>query len=200
MAIQALILFFALDSLPPAPVLHTALDQYHDSYAAAQLEAFDESTTGMWMNYFPSVGIAYTPAGQPRPGISFSLAQIFSAKKQARETKAKREALRQQLELLREADHQRLDAMLRTLEKLKLQEETAWQLLEIETKLLELAEADYEEAKIGPEAFLTRRKSVLSSRQSLLSIQHEIERQSAEIASFAHFPELETSPQDLSNR
>ncbi len=175
------------DSLPPAPQLHAALDTFAARSLAAQLGEFEQTTKGNWMNYTPSVGIGYNLQGKPRPTISFSLSQIFSAQRQRSGQQAKRRSLEASAILDIEDEHRKLDGLLRKLELMALELETMRQVHDIETSLYELAVIDYEAAKLAPSGFLPKKKAFLESSLNLQRKEIELRNLEAEILTFSHF-------------
>jgi hypothetical protein len=181
------ILFFQFDTLPPAPALHAAIDTFQARQLAATLEQFDLSKKGIWMNYVPAVGIGYTPAGEPRPTLSFSLSQVFTAARQRRDAAAARRSTAATAALASAEAHKRLNELLGKLELMKLELETMRQVSAIDKEIFKLAEMDYNEAKLGPNAFLPKQKAFLESKLALTRKEIEVRNFEAEILTFCNF-------------
>lgn len=175
------------DSLPPAPQLHAAIDTFQARQLAATLEQFDLSTKGRWMNYVPSVGLGYNLKGEPRPTLSFSLSQVFSAARQRRDAAAARRSTAATAALASAEAHNRLNELLGKLELMKLELETMRQVSAIDEEIFKLAEMDYNEAKLAPNAFLPKQKDFLESKLALTRKEIELKNFEAEILTFCHF-------------
>ena len=175
------------DTLPPAPALHAALDTFLNRQLLATLAEFDDTGPKQWMNYIPSVGIGYNLQGQPRPILSFSLAQIFNAKRQASDRKAKRRSIEAAAELERSQLHSQLSAMLQRHELMKLELATMRRVHEIERQLYELAVIDYEAAKLAPSGFLPKEKAFLESELNLMRKEMEVRGLESEMLTFCHY-------------
>ncbi|MCR9289144.1 MAG: hypothetical protein NXI23_17350 [Bacteroidetes bacterium] len=148
-------------NLPPTDSLFAALEKHHASVTAAQLAEFDETTTKKWMNYIPSVGIGYTPSGDPRPTASFSLAQIITAKRNQQERERRRAVILAKAEIELQQLKSKLSSMLQEYELLKLELRTREQIHEIDKQLFQLAKAQYENAEMSPVEFLPKEKAFL---------------------------------------
>lgn len=181
--------------LPSSDSLHAALTAYQALHLAATLAEFDDATPGQWMNYIPSLGIGYSLAtdaegkvtSKPRPSISFSLAQIFNARRQRLVLQAKRRSIEAAHALQSQAEHRHLNELLAKLEMLELELETMRRLHEIDRSLYELAVLDYEAAKLAPVAFLPKQKALLESELGLLRKEMEVKKLEAEILAMSHF-------------
>ncbi len=181
--------------LPSPDSLHAALTAYQAQHLAAALAEFDDATPGQWMNYIPSLGIGYSLAtdaegkvtSKPRPSISFSLAQIFNARRQRLAIQAKRRSIEAAHALQSQAEHRQLDQLLAKLEMLELELKTMRRLHEIDRSLYELAVLDYEAAKLAPVAFLPKQKAFLESELGLLRKEMEVKKLEGEILAMSHF-------------
>jgi hypothetical protein len=173
--------------LPPPDSLHAALSDYQARHLAATLAEFDDATPGQWMNYVPSAGIGYNLQGQPRPSLSFSLSQIFNARRQRLAIQAKRRSIEAAHILQSQDEHRHLDELLSKLEMLNLELQTMRRLNEIDVSLYELAVLDYEAAKLAPVAFLPKQKAFLESELGLLRKEMEVRGLESEILAFSHF-------------
>jgi hypothetical protein len=148
-------------NLPPIDSLFAALEKHHATITAAQLAEFDETTTKKWMNYIPSVGIGYTPSGDPRPTASFSLSQIITAKRNQQERERRRAAILAKAEIELQQLKSQLTSMLQEYELLKLELRTREQIHEIDKQLFQLAKVQYENAEMSPVEFLPKEKAFL---------------------------------------
>jgi hypothetical protein len=184
-----------LDTLPPSTVhrlpstdsLHAALTTYQTHHLAATLAEFDETAPGQWMNYIPSAGVGYNLQGQPRPTLSFSLAQVFTARRQRLTLQAKRRSIEAAHMLQSQDEHRHLDQLLAKLEMMNLELQTMHRLHEIDRSLYQLAVLDYEAAKLAPVAFLPKQKAFLESELGLLRKGMEVKNLEGEILAMSHF-------------
>lgn len=183
------------DTLPPATELHAALSAHQALQLAATLVEFDDATPGQWMNYIPSLGIGYSLATdkegkiatKPRPSISFSLSQIFNARRQRLAIQAKRRSIEATHALQSQDEHHQLDELLAKLQLQQLELETMRQLHEIDRSLYELAVLDYDAAKLAPVDFLPKQKAYLQSGLDLQRKEMVVKGLEGEILGVAHF-------------
>ncbi len=175
------------EGLPTADSLHAALDTFLDRQLAAALAEFDDTGPRQWMNYVPSVGIGYNLQGEPRPTVSFSLAQVFAAQRQRADREGKRRSLIQSSELQRSQLHSQLSAMLQRYELMQIELATIRRVHDIERQLYELAVIDYEAAKLAPSAFLPKQKAFLEQQLTLRRKEMEIAELENQVLIFAHF-------------
>ncbi len=181
--------------LPPADSLHAALDTFLHRQLAAQLAEFDNSNRGAWMNYMPSVGIGYNLATdaegklktKPRPTVSFSLSQVFAAQRRRMDINAKRRSLAAAAELAASAAHAELDRLLTRHELLTLELETMRQVSAIDAEIFRLAQLDYDDAKLAPNAFLPKQKAYLESKLALTRKEMEVRELEGEVLRFSRF-------------
>lgn len=181
------ILFLQFDSLPPTPQLHAAIDTFHARQLAATLEQFDLSKKGAWMNYVPGIGIGYNLQGKPRPTLSFSLSQVFSASRQRRDAAAARRSASSAAALDCAEAHARLNELLGKLELMKLELATMGQVSAIDAEIFKLAKESYETAELAPVDFLPKQKAFLESELALTRKEIELRNFEAEILTFCHF-------------
>ena len=174
------------EQLPTNNELHAALDTFLDLQLAATLAEFDDAGPRQWMNYVPSVGVGYNLQGQPRPTVSFSLAQVFAAQRQRRDRLAKRRSIEAAAILEREKAHRQLDALLHRHQLLQLELATMHRVHDIERQLYELAFLDYEAAKLAPSAFLPKQKAFLESELSVMRKEMEVRGLEGEMLTFVH--------------
>lgn len=156
-----LLSFFAIDTLPSTEQLFQSLTLHHQTTTKAALAQFDETEPPQWMNYIPSIGIGYTPQGEPRPTASFSLAQIITAKRNRQERERQRAAILANAEIELHQLQSQLSAMLQEYSQALLDLETRKQIFEIDKQIFELAKSQYENAEMSPTEFLPKWKAFL---------------------------------------
>ena len=174
-------------NLPTPEKLHASLDTFLDRQISATLAEFDDGGPRQWMNYMPSVGVGYNLQGQPRPTVSFSLSQVFTAQRQRSDRLAKRKSLIATAELNRQQAHAQLDAMLQRYQLMNLELETMRRVHAIERQLYELAVIDYEAAKLAPSGFLPKEKAFLESELGVMRKEMEATELENQLLIFAHF-------------
>lgn len=160
----------AQDSLmviPPLETLYTSIDSFYNQQLAAELKAFESNPKDYWMNFVPSVGIGYTPAGAPRPTLSYSLASLFNYRTQKRQVRSVRESII----LKNRIDQQKtkLEAA-SILEQIKMKQEDlifSLQIHEINVLLFEFYEKQNENNEIKPVDYLLKKKDFLQKEEAI---------------------------------
>ena len=79
--------------LPPLSDLESTLTTFIEIERDAQIRKFDDVKSSDWQDALPSVGLAYTPNGDPRPALSWSPLQILDRKEQKKKRRMDRESL-----------------------------------------------------------------------------------------------------------
>lgn len=167
--------------LPADSILYRSLDKYHQQLTAAELEEFDSSNRGLWMNFIPSIGIGYTPAGDPRPTTSFSLSQVLAAKRNRQSLEAKRRAINQAAQLRHQNDRHLLAGLIRQYGLLKKEFAFGKQLFEIDTELFEFYKAQFKNHELTASQFLLKRKSYLTTKNNLFKLESKLEEKRMEV-------------------
>ena len=176
-----------LDSLPPLPFLHAAIDTFHAHTTRADLLELQESRRGNWLKYLPTLGLAYTPSGAPRPGLSYSTAVIYQAKKDKQTRAAKRLAILEQAQVAARRDKEALLPYLERHLSLRRELATALQLLELDRDLLSYWQQELAAKNIGPVEFLGKRKDFLEKEAGIERLKDRLRELEAEVRSKAHF-------------
>lgn len=151
-----------LDIEAPALVLlENALTSFLESERDAKLKAFDELKSSEWQDLLPSLGVAYTPLGSPRPSASWSPLQVLDR----REHKKKRRLDRQSIILAYEiALTDRLYKLHQLyhdyqIDLIAIQDKQP--VIDLENELFEITEGKYKANLIKPSEYLTAKKSLL---------------------------------------
>ena len=100
------------DSLPPLSQLLASLDSFYLAQNRAELAEFQSSDKKNWLKLLPTLGIAYTLEGKPRPAISWSSNLLFSSFKNKENKEAKKASILRKNELKRQRDRLKLRALL----------------------------------------------------------------------------------------
>ncbi|WP_245550161.1 hypothetical protein [Haliscomenobacter hydrossis] len=177
----------AFDSLPPLPFLHAAIDTFHAHTARADLLELQESRRGNWLKYLPTLGLAYTPSGAPRPGLSYSTAVIYQAKKDKQTRAAKRLAILEQAQLAGRRDKAALGPLLERHRSAERELAAALQLLELDRELLSYWQQELAAKNIGPVEFLGKRKAFMEQETGIERLRDRLRELEAELLAKAHF-------------
>lgn len=156
-----------LDSLPPLPLLESSLLSYVQQECKAKLLAHHDLKRSQWKELLPSLGVAYTPTGSPRPSASWSPLQILDRK----ETNKKREHERNSIIMLHDMIYQDRLYKLRQLYHdyqidIKSIEHKQVTLI-IDEELFAITEKKYQENIIKPSEYLKEKRSILKIRVDL---------------------------------
>lgn len=176
-----------LDSLPPIPLLHASIDTFHAHAAHSSLLELQESRRGNWLKYLPALGLAYTPSGAPRPGLSYSTAVIYQAKKDKQTRAAKRLAILEQAQVAARRDKEALLPYMERHLSLRRELAAALQLLELDRELLSYWQQELAAKNIGPVEFLGKRKDFLEKEAGIERLRDRLRELEAELLAKAHF-------------
>lgn len=167
--------------LPPLPDLEATLTTFIEIERDAKLRAFDEVKSSDWTDVLPSVGIAYTPAGDPRPSASWSPLQILDRKEQKKKRKMDRESIYLSYELYLTDRLYKLRQLYQDfiidLDALKLKQST----IEIDEKLYAIDIKKYDENIIKPSEFLKAKKTILIIRADIKKMEQELMKRKNEV-------------------
>ncbi|AEE54376.1 hypothetical protein [Haliscomenobacter hydrossis] len=175
------------DTLPPLPLLHAAIDTFHTYTARADLLELQESRRGNWLKYLPTLGLAYTPSGAPRPGLSYSTTVIYQAKKDKQTRAAKRLAILEQAQLAARRDKAALGPLLERHRSAERELAAALQLLELDRELLSYWQQELAAKNIGPVEFLGKRKAFMEQETGIERLRDRLRELEAELLAKAHF-------------
>jgi hypothetical protein len=170
-----------LDSLPPDSILYKNLATYHQSLVTAQLSEFEISAKGNWMNYVPSVGVGYAPSGEPRPTMSFSLSQIFTAQRNREIIEAKRRAITATATLLYQSEIRKLQALLHQFQIIQSDIRFANSIHQIDIQLFQFYETQHRNSEITASQFLLKKRDMLTKEQNIKKIETSLEDKRLEI-------------------
>ena len=175
------------DTLPPLLLLYAAIDTFHAHTACADLLELQESRRGNWLKYLPTLGLAYTPSGAPRPGLSYSSAVIYQAKKDKQTRAAKRLAILEQAQLAARRDKTALGPLLERHRSAERELAAALQLLELDRELLSYWQQELAAKNIGPVEFLGKRKAFMEQETGIERLRDRLRELEAELLAKAHF-------------
>ncbi len=167
--------------LPPLPDLERSLTTFIEIERDAQIRRFDEVKSADWQDILPAVGVAYTPAGSPRPALSWSPLQILDRKEQKTKRRMDRESIYLTYEIL-------LTDRLYKLRQLYQDYMIDWQQIKtdsetmaIDEQLFAITEHKYQENIIKPSEYLTAQKSITIARADLQKAQMELLKRKNEV-------------------
>lgn len=174
-----------IDSLPPDTILYQHLNTYHQSLVSAQLAEFEIATKGNWMNYIPSVGVGYAPSGEPRPTMSFSLSQVFTAQRNRESIEAKRRAIIATATLFHQSEIRALSNLIRQYRILESDVQFAESIYQIDQQLFQFHEAQHQNHEITASQFLMKQRDFLLKQQSLKRLKDTLEEKRLEVMEMA---------------
>ncbi len=175
------------DTLPPLATLHASIDTFHAHAAHSSLLELQESRRGNWLKYLPALGLAYTPTGAPRPGLSYSTAVIYQAKKDKQTRATKRLSILEQAQVAARRDKEALFPYLERHLSLRRELAAALQLLELDRELLSYWQQELAAKNIGPVEFLGKRKDFLEKEAGIERLRDRLRELEAEVLAKAHF-------------
>ena len=160
-------------TLPPLETLQETLTTFTELESDSKLKALETRKSGSWQDLLPSLGVAYTPTGDPRPSASWSPLQILDRKDRKKQNRHAKESIILSYELLLTDRIYKLNQLYHDymidLEGLKAQKEA----LAIDEKLFEITEAKYDQSLIKPSEYLLAKKSVLKVRSDFQILEQE---------------------------
>ncbi len=167
--------------LPPLQELENSLITFIEIERDAKLRSFDQVKSSDWQDALPSLGLAYTPAGDPRPSISWSPLQILDRKEQKKRRKMDRESIYLGYEILITDRLYRLRQLYQDymidLDALTLKQST----IEIDEKLYAIQVKKYEENLIKPSEYLQAKKRILLIRADIETMRQELMKRKNEV-------------------
>ena len=162
------------DSIPDIEILFSSIDTFYNQKLESELKAFESNPKDYWMNFVPSVGVAYTPSGAPRPSISYSLNSLFQVRQQKRQVAAMRESIVLKNRIERQATKLEAAKLLQQIEILKEDLLFSIQIHDIDIQLFEFYEKQNLNNEIRPSEFLIKKKDFLNKQQKIRLEEREI--------------------------
>jgi len=166
-------------NLPSPDSFFAAIDIFYAQKLASELKAFESNPKDYWMNFVPSVGVAYTPSGKPRPAVSFSLNSLLNVRTQKRQFAAIRESIILKNHIEKEENKIQVSKILKQIEILKSDLEFSLLVFEIDQQIFEVYQKknknQLENLDFSPTDFLLKKKDFLTKQQSIRSEKREIE-------------------------
>jgi len=179
--------------LPPLPDLERSLTTFIEVERDAQIRRFDEVKSADWHDILPAVGLAYTPAGSPRPAVSWSPLQILDRKERKKKRRLDKESIYLSYELLITDRLYKLRQLYQDYmidwEQIKTKSET----MAIDEQLFAITEHKYKENMIKPSEYLTAQKAITIIRANIKSSQMELLKRKNEIFYEAKWDDTQNS-------
>jgi len=167
--------------LPDILSLEASLTRFHNIEKAAQLKAFDQTKSADWKDLLPSVGVAYTPSGAPRPAASWSPLQILDRKEKERKRKLDRESLILNFDILLTDRLYKLRQLYHDYQIDQQALRTTMETIEIDEKLFAITEKKYQENIIKPSEYLGAKKAMLMTRSGVQAEEQGLYKKKNEI-------------------
>lgn len=129
-----------------------------------------------WADYMPSVGLAYTPSGAPRPGVSFSLGTLIASRKKKREAVRMETQIRERFRLQAEQEVRALRARLDEVAKMENARVLDSDLLELERMIFAIVQDEFDRAQEEPKKYLAAKRKWLTVQAEYHARGLELER------------------------
>ena len=189
MKLLLVITLLNLDTLPPESKLYESLAAFHQAETQSQLTEYTYQTQHKWLRYLPTVGLTYTPEGDPRPGISWSSNLLFHSINESKRKEAKIQSITQTGDLQYQKARYELEAALlahqQFLESITFQKS----ILEIDRELFVIQSSKYAEAQLKPSEFLQLKRTFLLKEHRVLEMEQELARMEKQILGLAKWKE-----------
>ena len=173
--------YYSKDSLPSPNLLFAAVDSFYNQSLAAELKAFESNPKDYWMNFVPSVGIAYTPSGAPRPSVSFSLNSLLQSRKQKQQIAAIRESIILKNHIERQKAKSKDSKIYHQIKILKEDLIFSNQVFEIEKQLFEFYQKQDQNHDIKPSEFLIKKIAFLKKEETIRIQKRQIDNLTLEL-------------------
>ena len=189
MKLLLIITLFNLDTLPPESQLYESLAQFHQAETQSQLSEYSYQTQHKWLRYLPTVGLTYTPEGDPRPAISWSSNLLFNSINESKRKEAKIQSITQTGDLQYQKARYELEALL--LEHQQFLETITFQksILEIDRELFVIQSSKYAEAQLKTSEFLQLKRAFLLKERELVEMGQELVRLERRVLGVAKWEE-----------
>ena len=157
----------AQDTIPDIQTLYNSIDTFYQQQLEAELKAFEANPKDYWMNFVPSVGIAYTPSGAPRPSISFSLNSLLQVRTQKRQVAALRKSIVMKNGIERQTTKKKVNNILRRIKYLEEDLLFSQKVFEIDKALFEFHQKQADNHDITPSNFLLKKRDFLKKEETI---------------------------------
>jgi len=149
-------------AIPELLELEQSLRRYHTTELQAQLKALERTKSAAWKDLLPSVGVAYTPSGAPRPSANWSPLQIPERKEKEYKRQLDKESLMLSYALLLTEQLYKLKQIYYDYEIDRRSIMSHLEGLKINEQLFAITERKYEKNLIKPSEYLKAQKTMLT--------------------------------------
>ncbi len=180
------------DSFPALPQILAAIDSFYARQCAAQVQEFQDTKRGHWMQWMPQVGVGYVPALYPgqgdrlRPTISYSLSTVEQNLRKSEERKVKRLSLTDQCALDAQREKEKVWQMfqrrLLMIGQLRHQREV----FQIDEQLYQFYTDEFQKVKIPADFYLGEKRKYLEKAFAIRQAEFAIQVLEAEILAAGH--------------
>ena len=161
-------------TVPNLLSLEQSLEKFHTIELQAQLKALERTKSAAWKDLLPSVGVAYTPSGAPRPSANWSPLQILDRKEKEDKRKLDKESLILSYNMLLTERLYKLRQVYYDYEidrKSLINDQAG---AEIDQEIFAITERKYQENLIKPSEYLAAKKSLHLTNAALQQKEEEL--------------------------
>ena len=180
------------DTFPTLSKILAAIDTFHARQCAAQLQEFQDSRRGRWMQWMPQVGANYVPALYPgqgdrlRPTISYSLSNVEQNLRRTEERKAKRKSIQDQCALDAQREKEKVWEMYQRRLLLIGQLHHQQEVFKIDEQLYEFYTDEFQKVKIPADFYLGEKRKYLEKKFVISQAEFAIRVLEADILAAGH--------------
>jgi hypothetical protein len=178
--------------IPTLLELERSLSQFHEIELAALIKEYDHTNHSDWKDLLPSVGVAYTPSGAPRPSASWSPLQILDRKENKEKRKSERASLLLSHNLLLTDRLFKLRQLYHDYQVDINIVNTKSEMISIDEKLFEITETKYQENIIKPSEYLKAKKAIIVVRSNIEQLTQELIKKKNELLYTAKWSDTTT--------
>ena len=163
--------------LPPLEALESSIIKFTNQECKAKLLTQNELKDHAWKELLPSLGVAYTPSGSPRPSASWSPLQILDRSDAIKKRKLDKQSILLSYELIVSERLYKLRQLYNDHEIDRRTIETKQVSLEIDEELFAITASKYQENIIKPSEYLKAKKAILEHRGTIEIYLLELQKQ-----------------------
>jgi len=190
------LLFQPIDTIPPIEELFLCLEEYNRQSLVAELSEYQESTKGEWLKYVPNLGFGYTIGtkeiegetklvGKLRPSVSLNTGIIYTAHKDKKLRKAKREAIKKVHILNLSGYKSNIVELIGNYQNAKESLNLAYRIHDIDTKLYQIDSTMHTNLEMAPSDWLKVQRAYLLKSYELVEKNRDLARMKNEILRLA---------------
>lgn len=171
------LVFCQNQGLPSLEALESSIIKFTNQECQAKLLSQHEIKDHAWKELLPSLGLAYTPTGSPRPSASWSPLQILDRSDAIKKRKLDKQSIVLSYEIIVSERLYKIRQLyndynidIRTLS-------TKQSSLDIDEELFAITESKYQENIIKPSEYLKAKKAILEHRGAIEIYLLELQKQ-----------------------